>query len=523
MGLRMTLGENQLRASQVQQMAASLAGAAQRFSAAITCFDGEENLAGEAYDAARQYFRSGYGEAASGLAALAELLADAAQQFPDGYVANVGGQDLDEDDLNTQAQTDDANVADMRANARELKRDPSTAGLGKLVDQSADDLAVSAGDLRSLVQKMHAYDGTSAGLLADYGPPAAQVKALIDQVAANAAVPAGTPVDVSTLAPFDWSATLLPYQVTMVQSGLDEQSAQTIEQIDDALRARFPDMSDQDRAYLLNRILSEMNPGYVGGEWDDTAGSPGDYFYDEVPGPHGERIKQPWSLDKIMSSLGISDGDYQHLSFEISQQHKLCNTTDTPEKLFGGSQEEIAYRQAKKADMEQQLGHPLTDQEFHDLWMSEYERFHGKADFAHQAFTAATILAPSALRLSSVYAWWQNTTRDELAGWVGDDTTKAGKQPSMDDDDYKADLDAANIAYMIQQTGDNYTTAAQQYYADLAAGKYTRATKFLEHTSLDEVKHQVTIVPPWGAAPSINPVAQRFLDSLEAGSNDLIG
>lgn len=77
--------------------------------------------------------------------------------------------------------------------------------------------------------------------------------------------------------------------------------------------------------------------------------------------------------------------------------------------------------------------------------------------------------------------------RKEYAGWLGD----AVLPPlTFGADDYKADLDAANIGVMIKSRGISYQEAMDTYYTQLENGT-SRATIFLEHTELSYVKDKI--------------------------------
>jgi len=107
----------------------------------------------------------------------------------------------------------------------------------------------------------------------------------------------------------------------------------------------------------------------------------------------------------------------------------------------------------------------------------------------------ATILYQNPTRAANLYTLDNEKTND-LAGWRGDVTTDAFAEPSIGNDDYKADLDAVNLTELMK-TGLSYQEAVKQYYADLEKGTYTRADKFLEYKELDDIKSTIydSLVP----------------------------
>ncbi|GAX48330.1 hypothetical protein [Pseudolactococcus reticulitermitis] len=114
----------------------------------------------------------------------------------------------------------------------------------------------------------------------------------------------------------------------------------------------------------------------------------------------------------------------------------------------------------------------------------------------------------------------------ELSGWRGDVTNGAGKTPSMNNDDYKADLDAINIKIMMEKLKVSQSEATQQYYNDLRNGKYTRASMFNDNVGLKYVKD--SILKSFGVSTMDelkikSIVSFNFIESLESNSNDLIG
>ena len=94
----------------------------------------------------------------------------------------------------------------------------------------------------------------------------------------------------------------------------------------------------------------------------------------------------------------------------------------------------------------------------------------------------------------------------------------------MGPDDYKADLDAVNIAAIVRERSLSYTDAATIYYADLKAGKYTRADKFLEHVSYQEIERAIfedSKITTMDELHDKNLSGYLFLISLQDHSNDL--
>lgn len=114
------------------------------------------------------------------------------------------------------------------------------------------------------------------------------------------------------------------------------------------------------------------------------------------------------------------------------------------------------------------------------------------ADFAHQCITVATEYDVRSGHHSAVDLGFSGGAeeRAQYAGWMGDSvlTTERNSngRPSLGPGDYKADLDANNIATAaFRGNGSPYQAAARQYYIDLQDGTYTRANKFLNNNGGD--------------------------------------
>lgn len=138
----------------------------------------------------------------------------------------------------------------------------------------------------------------------------------------------------------------------------------------------------------------------------------------------------------------------------------------------------------------------LTKPEFKRLWDEQYYAMKGKGDFVHQQITLAPTLAIELNKSGLVvnaYFMFNDEKREDMAGWLGDTTLKGknGEQPSFGEDDYIADLDAANIANIMKNQKLSYLDAAKVYYNQVG-NDYTRAEKFLDHTPLEEVKIENT-------------------------------
>ena len=122
----------------------------------------------------------------------------------------------------------------------------------------------------------------------------------------------------------------------------------------------------------------------------------------------------------------------------------------------------------------------------------------GKADidFAHQSITTATNLYDNKNRLANFEGlrkgYWGDSHQhtNDLSGWLGDVTI--GNPPSMNIQDYKADLDAVNITSIMKNQRISYVAATNQYYDQLSTNSYSRESEFLKNMGgMEYVKKQI--------------------------------
>jgi len=189
--------------------------------------------------------------------------------------------------------------------------------------------------------------------------------------------------------------------------------------------------------------------------------------------------------------------------------------------------------------MENALGRKLTDGEFKLLWTEQYDTMSKASDYAHYNITKAAIIAtdyPPPLidtigwlkrYLANQKSGGNDMMREDMAGWLGDATlgTDNGKA-SFAQDDYKADLDAENVMFMMRSYNISHREAEERYFCRLANGE-SRATIFLSHTPIDYVIRtvckEVGIRNPdekWHKLSEKAPDAYSFILNLMDGNNE---
>lgn len=260
------------------------------------------------------------------------------------------------------------------------------------------------------------------------------------------------------------------------QYGFDDETAQIILKMKENIDKNYPNLSQKERDYILNRLLG----GLVYGEgslkqaamWANTAGV-------GITDGGGDAMSIEDQLKKL---LGLSDRDYDLLRYKVRIQNMISSSGNISFSDLNKDQ-----RQKFKNTMGQALGYDLSMEDFEKLWNDQYNQMRGKGDFAHQSITQATILNPG-IPAAAGNGGRENANR--LSGWKGDSTKAAEAVPSLGPDDYKADLDSENITYLMNKNQWSYMDAMNYYHARLQSGQ-SRAEIFTEHTSYNEVKKTI--------------------------------
>ena len=78
-----------------------------------------------------------------------------------------------------------------------------------------------------------------------------------------------------------------------------------------------------------------------------------------------------------------------------------------------------------------------------------------------------------------------------MSGWLGDTTNIADVDPSIGNDDYKADLDSVNITSIMKKDNISFIEASNKYYNNIENGNYNRAEEFKKNVDFDDVKRKI--------------------------------
>ena len=318
----------------------------------------------------------------------------------------------------------------------------------------------------------------------------------------------------------DYSQDDLNYKESLkVQYGFDDKAARIIVKLK---RNIYKDsrIKDDEKDYVLTRLLGglsyDLNPSIEGwfekSMWQATAGI-GKNFGDNLMDIETQ----------LKAYLNLTNEEYEYLRYKVRIQHGNYGYYDS----IDGE-----YLESYKNSMETALNRKITEDEFEKLWNEQIDSFKGKTDFAHQYITMATHLYGKS-RVPDILGGHDNT--NNMSGWLGDTTNVADVNPSIGNDDYKADLDSVNITSIMKKDNISFIEASNKYYNNLEKGTYNRAEEFKKNIGLNEVKNkifnQLVMTKKDGeilAKPSNieyikknYPQTYNFIKSVENNKNDL--
>ncbi len=221
----------------------------------------------------------------------------------------------------------------------------------------------------------------------------------------------------------------------------------------------------------------------------------------------------------FIKELGFTEEEYEFLLYKVNIQHDVAGGIENLE--WDALVRNKGNYAEQKSEMEKVYG-KLTDEQFKLLWESQYASMAGTSDFAHQQITTASIFHGDSL-ITGVYTFGKT---DDMAGWLGDATIIGDNgEVSFGPEDFKSDLDAVNISYLMQEESISYKQASNQYFASLGTA-YTRAEQFLlarditareaEKMILDELN-----IKTLEELRVKQPDSYNFIMCLKTGSNEM--
>ena len=293
-----------------------------------------------------------------------------------------------------------------------------------------------------------------------------------------------------------------------------------------AIDKKFAHLSKEKRFYIFNRIIGARH--YHDIKWDGTAGE-WRYFVKNslinVDLSEIERQKLQYTLEDVFKQLGLSKKEYSQLMYELNNQHGFSaeKKNEGKDMLESDNYETREMFKKEFAEYKRVYGEDLTEDDFIKKWDRDIGEsgYYRKGDFTHQSITMATNLYNNYLRPANLIGFlykpfdFHKCTND-LAGWLGDTTNKAFKKPSMDVDDYKADLDAENILHLYNKDKSrDPIEVVNEYYRRIRKGELNRAKMFKEIVDLKYVEDEIRKASPVLENEKKDELLQKSLTLLE--------
>ena len=505
MGIDMYLEQSQLQSSSVATMCQSQVEAYQDLQSAIQKFSEDtESLKGDAYNSARSFFASVLLPLSKGGQLYAETFSQAIKKLPDDYQTMVDSKSWREDDLLDKIRQEEQMIAyldEVNQSLSSLSMDSEEKG--RLRRSNVELMRGHHANKRiyeTILSDLRAYDSYSGGLFDDLDSIDVQLGRGLAQIENSWDAKTGVfkvPSDLT------WANYLSAYsdtknmklsrqekafvQTMMAEYGFDAETAQQLLTIKQGIDKKFPTTSQEFHDYIFLRVVGAAN--YNDFKWNETAGGLWQYFYYEfVSDPQtGQKLRTLKPVLKIFQELGLKEEKAKELYYNLRLQHTLAGggnsstkmRTDTPKK----------YKSAKS---EYKEAYGKVD-DFDKFWDSKLKAYSnngaGHADFTHQSITMATHLNPNQAQISDLYGGRERVK--DLSGWEGDTTFNANDmEPSIGEDDYKADLDSVNLIGRMQK-GQSYDQAITSYYDELQKDSSQREREFLKNKDWDTVRDTI--------------------------------
>lgn len=227
----------------------------------------------------------------------------------------------------------------------------------------------------------------------------------------------------------------------------------------------------QESGDLLGKIyllLKNHNPGGANQEFFALIASVS--YYDDSLGNLFDEEKEFSLKDYIFGLLWNAVGDIKN---DEQREKRLASLGITSEEI-------------------NTLYNDLNNQ--HNHLEDSSQPFFGKPDLTHLSATVATILTDKNDKdIGGLIASSQSGTvsMDASAGYIGDLCIADNGEPSMNDGDYKSDLDAVNIAALINEKPNaSALSIIGDYYNGIESGDINRVQLFKDNVGLETLKSQ---------------------------------
>ena len=534
MSIDMILGSARNQTNSIKSLTTKQIASYEEIERALTNFVTQtHNLKGVTYDSAKAYCSSVLTPVIRGSILLDQAIARSNEQYINTYTGEVHNDSLKQSELERAIEDTKSQIAfNERLLNEHFEQDAvDLREVSNLQDKISSYRKIQH-DLEEKLRKLLAFNAKSPSFFQEIE----SLKNAVDQGMALAekswspfsktfSIPkredmGWTDIIEGKWEEKDYSQDDLNYKESLkVQYGFDDKAARIIVKLK---RNIYKDsrIKDDEKDYVLTRLLGglsyDLNPSIEGwfekSMWQATAGI-GKNFGDNLMDIETQ----------LKAYLNLTNEEYEYLRYKVRIQHGNYGYYDS----IDGE-----YLESYKNSMETALNRKITEDEFEKLWNEQIDSFKGKTDFAHQYITMATHLYGKS-RVPDILGGHDNT--NNMSGWLGDTTNVADVNPSIGNDDYKADLDSVNITSIMKKDNISFIEASNKYYNNLENGTYNRAEEFKKNIGLNEVKNkifnQLVMTKKDGeilAKPSNieyikknYPQTYNFIKSVENNKNDL--
>lgn len=534
MSIDMILGSAQSQTNSIKSLTTKQIASYEEIERALFNFITQTNsLKGVTYDSAKAYCSSVLTPVIRGSILLDQAIARSNEQYINTYTGEVHNDSLKQSDLESAIEDTKSQIAfNERLLNEHFEQDAvDLREVSNLQDKISSYRKIQH-DLEEKLRKLLAFNAKSPSFFQEIE----SLKNAVDQgmaIANKSWSPTSKSFSIPSREDMGWTDIIegkweekdysqddLNYKESLkVQYGFDDKAARIIVKLK---RNIYKDsrIKDDEKDYVLTRLLGglsyDLNPNLKGwfekSMWQGTAG---------IGKNFGDNLIDIETQLKVY--LNLTNEEYEYLKYKVRIQHENYGYFNSIDKnrLPG-------YIKS----METALNRKITEDEFEKLWNEQIDSFKDKTDFAHQYITMATHLYRKP-RFPDLLGGHKKT--NNMSGWFGDTTNVADVNPSIGNDDYKADLDSVNITSLMKRNNISFIEASNKYYKKLENDTFNRAEEFKKNIDFNEVKNkifnQLVLTKKDGeilAKPSNieyikknYPQTYNFIKSLENNKNDL--
>ena len=491
MSIDMILGSARSQTNSIKSLTTKQITSYEEIERALTNFVTQtHNLKGVTYDSAKAYCSSVLTPVIRGSILLDQAIARSNEQYINTYTGEVHNDSLKQSDLERAIEETKSQIAfNERLLNEHFEQDTvDLREVSNLQDKISSYRKIQH-DLEEKLRKLLAFNAKSPSFFQEI----TALQNAVDQgiaLANKSWSPTSKSFSLPSREEMGWTDIIegkweekdytqddLNYKESLkVQYGFDDKTSRIIVKLKRNIYNN-PKIRNDRKDQVFARLLGGLSYGKEDDSfikkvmWNTTAGEGQENLEDhDVILTMREQYKEYGKL---------TDEEFEYLNYKVRIQHGNYGYYDDIEK---------DDRPKFKETMEKTLGYKLTDGEFKKMWNEQIDSFKGKTDFSHQYITIATHLYGKS-RIPDLLGGHEYT--NNMSGWLGDTTNVADVNPSIGNDDYKADLDSVNITSIMKKNNISFIEASNKYYKNLENGTYNRAEEFKKNIDFDDVKRKI--------------------------------